>query len=117
MIDIDDILNEREKTHGKFSDVSRKTQELKGVFALGDTSELQDEALEMIASKLARIFCGNPNYADHWRDIAGYAMLVVRELEKHKEIEDQNESTAQKHNDGEFIRCLLFAINEVKGQR
>ena len=41
----------------------------------------QAEALEMIAHKIARILNGNPNYADHWADIAGYATLVQRELE------------------------------------
>jgi len=32
-------------------------------------------ALEMISLKLARIICGDPNFADHWDDIAGYAEL------------------------------------------
>ena len=29
----------------------------------------------MILLKIARIICGDPTYADHWDDIAGYAML------------------------------------------
>jgi hypothetical protein len=41
----------------------------------------QREALEMIAHKIARILSGDPNHKDHWEDIAGYAELVVRELE------------------------------------
>ena len=44
----------------------------------------QREALEMIQHKIARIINGDPNYADSWVDIAGYAQLVVNELEKHK---------------------------------
>jgi hypothetical protein len=37
--------------------------------------------LEMIAHKIARILSGDPNHRDHWEDIAGYAELVVREID------------------------------------
>jgi hypothetical protein len=40
----------------------------------------QREALEMIAHKIARIINGDPNYADSWVDIAGYAKLVADRL-------------------------------------
>ena len=36
----------------------------------------------MILHKVARIMAGNPKEADHWRDIAGYATLAVKELER-----------------------------------
>jgi hypothetical protein len=42
----------------------------------------QLEALDMIAHKIARILNGDPNYADNWIDIAGYATLVANRLEK-----------------------------------
>jgi hypothetical protein len=42
------------------------------------------EALEMIAMKIARILSGNPNFADHWEDIEGYARLVSNELERER---------------------------------
>lgn len=35
----------------------------------------------MIFHKIARILNGDPNYADSWVDIAGYAKLVADELE------------------------------------
>ena len=38
----------------------------------------QQEALEMICHKLGRIANGDPNYADSWIDIAGYAKLANR---------------------------------------
>ena len=41
----------------------------------------QAEAIDMIFSKLARILNGDPNYADNWIDIAGYATLVADRLE------------------------------------
>ena len=40
-------------------------------------SPFQSEALDMIQHKIARILNGNPNFIDNWRDIAGYAQLVV----------------------------------------
>lgn len=39
------------------------------------------EALEMIAHKIARILNGDPNYADSWHDIVGYAKLVEDSLQ------------------------------------
>ena len=45
------------------------------------TSVSQQEALDMIAHKIGRIINGNPHYKDSWVDIAGYAQLVVDELE------------------------------------
>ncbi len=36
----------------------------------------------MIAHKIASILAGDPNEIDHWRDIAGYATLIVKELER-----------------------------------
>jgi hypothetical protein len=41
----------------------------------------QHDALYMISVKLSRIANGDPNYADNWRDIAGYATLVADRLE------------------------------------
>lgn len=35
----------------------------------------------MIFNKVARILNGNPNYADSWVDIAGYAKLVSDRLD------------------------------------
>ena len=45
-----------------------------------DLSPDQREALEMIAHKIARILNGDPDYADSWHDIAGYAQLVADRL-------------------------------------
>ena len=41
----------------------------------------QLEALDMIAHKIARIINGDPDYADSWHDIAGYAKLVADRLD------------------------------------
>jgi hypothetical protein len=42
------------------------------------------EALEMIATKLARIVYGDPEYDDNYRDICGYSQLVLDEITKNK---------------------------------
>lgn len=42
----------------------------------------QADALLMIAMKISRIVNGDPDYADNWRDIAGYATLVANRLDK-----------------------------------
>jgi hypothetical protein len=42
----------------------------------------QAEALDQMAQKMCRILQGDPDFADHWVDIAGYASLVCAELKK-----------------------------------
>jgi hypothetical protein len=87
MPDLNRTLNERENRYGIFTEHARITQELKQVmfeFCGKRWLELdpdQREALEMIAHKLGRILNGDPNYADSWHDIAGYAQLVADRLE------------------------------------
>jgi hypothetical protein len=77
----DEILAQRGKTHGDYSDHALVTQNLKSQMQLGknwdDLNPEQKEALEMIQHKVGRILSGNPNFRDHWDDIAGYARLVA----------------------------------------
>jgi hypothetical protein len=40
-------------------------------------TDVQAESLEMIAVKLARILCGDPDFQDHWQDVIGYAKLAM----------------------------------------
>jgi hypothetical protein len=72
-----DIISERAKTHGNYTLQSQLSQDLKRRIKQegASLSPQQQEALEMICVKIARIVSGNPNDADHWRDIAGYAHL------------------------------------------
>lgn len=82
---IHNTLLERGNRYGPFAGHAELTQNLKadmkevpGWMRLNDS---QKEALEMIAHKIGRILNGDPNYDDSWRDIAGYAQLVVDQLE------------------------------------
>ena len=78
------LLTEREKTHGPFMTTAAKAQQLKDAMQGGknwaELDDIQREALQMIASKIARILSGNWDEIDHWKDIAGYANLVVQEI-------------------------------------
>lgn len=85
--DIDDTLAERGKRYGTFVGHAEIAQQLKAVLRVYeakrgcDLSPDQREALEMICHKMARIVNGDPDYADSWVDIAGYAKLVADRLE------------------------------------
>ena len=48
-------------------------------------------AVRMIALKLARLTNGDPAHKDSWVDIAGYAMLVVRDMEEREMIGREKE--------------------------
>jgi hypothetical protein len=78
------LLEERGKTHGDFSDHAAVTYAVKDAMcSLGNIDRLsvvQREALDMIAHKIGRIIAGNPDHKDHWDDIAGYAKLVSQRL-------------------------------------
>lgn len=80
-MNIDDVLIERGRRYGAFLDQARIAQRIKGaIFLHADLDNLEydhREALEMIANKIGRIINGDPNYADSWDDIAGYAKLVA----------------------------------------
>ena len=73
------IITERAKTHGDYKLQAKLAQDLKARIRQegGNLSPQQQEALEMICVKIARIVCGNPNEPDHYQDIAGYALLAM----------------------------------------
>lgn len=85
MSDINEILKERGERYGKFEGHADIAQRIKRVMqgspSWEEINESKREALEMIGHKLARILNGDPNYADSWRDVAGYAQLIVKQLE------------------------------------
>lgn len=83
-MNVQDTLNERQHTHGEFTDNARVMQGLKLNLRCEpgwiDLTPVQREALEMICHKMGRIMTGNPNEPDHWLDIEGYARLVRERL-------------------------------------
>lgn len=80
-----ETLEQRGKTHGEFEKNAENAQYLKSHFRRkarwDELNNREREALDMIASKIARILspkdASNP---DDWHDIAGYATLAERSL-------------------------------------
>lgn len=98
MNQIDNVLAERGKRYGDFTDHAVIAQDLQnvmrkaGVKVCGDSwdklSAVQKQALTVIADKIARILSGDPNYDDNWIDIQGYAKLAQDRLPKQLELFD-----------------------------
>jgi hypothetical protein len=82
----DPLLAEREFTHGNYCDTAHVAQMLKiemhGRVKWSALSARQQESLDQIATKIGRILSGDPNEPEHWKDIAGYANLVVEAVQK-----------------------------------
>ena len=81
---LSDVLNERGSRYGEFKCNAALSQNIKAAMKLSHKwSALapdQCEALEMFAAKISRILTGDPDYADNWDDITGYATLVANRL-------------------------------------
>lgn len=81
-------LDDRGKRYGEFASHAEISQALKGIVRahIDNTAKVmaadQVEAIEMILHKLGRILNGDPDYADSWVDIAGYAKLVADRLSR-----------------------------------
>jgi hypothetical protein len=83
---IANTLVERQRNYGDFSDNAEYAQQIKDVLRGGiswaDMPYHMQEALDLIASKIARMLSGDPMYRDSWHDIVGYATLVEQRLTK-----------------------------------
>jgi hypothetical protein len=86
MTDLNTTMQKRTARHGGLMGVAEVSQHLKDcieahLVARGKTlAPDQQEALDMIFHKIGRIINGDPDYADSWVDIAGYAQLVANRL-------------------------------------
>lgn len=78
------LISERGSRYGKFKDGADIMQSLKDtmrdVDGWNNLTASRKEALDMIQHKIGRILNGDPTYDDSWKDIAGYATLIVNEL-------------------------------------
>ena len=84
LISPDETLLDRGKTHGDFEKNAVISEAIKSIIHQSPTRPKHTStmrlSLDMISGKLGRICAGDPFTEDHWRDIAGYAMLVANEL-------------------------------------
>ena len=73
------LIQTRKATHGDWNQQAVTADNL--IASMQDASgwkslhPTQRQALNLIATKMSRICCGNPDEPDHWDDIAGYALL------------------------------------------
>ena len=83
MSEVAEILEQRNGTHGDFTENATISQTLKrdmraapGWYRL---RPYEMEALEQIALKLSRILSlgGDAHFVDHWLDLSGYATLAA----------------------------------------
>lgn len=91
-MEIDQILEERGDRYGDFVVQAIIAQNIKAAMKRSPNWEKMPrhmrEALEMIASKMGRILNGDFGYIDSWVDVAGYAQLVVDQLESGRDRAD-----------------------------
>lgn len=78
-------LDDRESKYGSWKINAGTAQALKGVMhSAPNWAKLQPhqrESLDLIATKIGRLLCGDPNSVDSWHDIGGYAGLSEREIQ------------------------------------
>lgn len=119
MSDYDSInatLEERGARYGSFRGHASITQRLKEAMQTHpkyeELSVSQTESLEMIAHKIGRIINGDPNYADSWVDIAGYAQLIVNEL-----LEDEMKKQPENLDDAVETELSISVGARFNGDR
>ena len=90
-MDTKDLLTERGKTHGPYELHAAITCAIKANMRYHMVNDISvwhkldpcmAESLDMIAHKIGRILAGDPDFRDHWDDIAGYAKLVAERCTK-----------------------------------
>lgn len=84
MSTVEATLTDRESKYGSWKINAGTAQRLKSAMrespGWAKLEPHQRESLEMIATKVGRLLSGDPQNADSWHDISGYAGLSEREL-------------------------------------
>lgn len=76
------VSKERESEYGSFKVNACVSQGMKTLARNPEFSDVQQEALDQILSKISRLACGNPNHLDSWLDISNYARLAYEHTKK-----------------------------------
>lgn len=83
---LNNTLIERKSRYGDFTEHSELVVELKEIMrshsGWNNLLAMHKQALDTIMDKIGRIINGDPDYADNWHDIQGYAKLVEDRLPK-----------------------------------
>lgn len=84
MSSVESTLKERGSRYGDFKDQAHLAvifKETMRCYGWEKLAPFQKQALDTIVEKISRILSGDPNYADNWHDIQGYAKLVEDRLD------------------------------------
>ena len=79
----DPLLEQRQSTHGSFCDNAYISQNIKRAMRSADgwgtLTDIEHEAMDMIALKFSRILSGKSLEKQHWEDVVGYAKLALEQ--------------------------------------
>ena len=83
---IEEVLDDRGKSYGSFQSVASVAQRIKVIFrdypGWRNLTLDKKESLDLMATKMARVIVGDSDHKDSWDDIAGYAMLISKQIEE-----------------------------------
>nr|DAN07201.1 MAG TPA: hypothetical protein [Caudoviricetes sp.] len=83
---LDEVLAERGARYGSFGANAAIVQRIKRAMRSADgwdrLTDVQREGLEMMAGKIGRMLSGDPTYLDNGVDLAGYARLVLEDMQR-----------------------------------
>jgi hypothetical protein len=86
MDEISATLAERGNRYGSFEIHAEYAERINNVYEQSPNWRTMNsdckESLRIIANKIGRILNGDPEYDDNWRDIAGYAKLILDRINK-----------------------------------
>lgn len=90
--DVNELIKSRAKFRGDFEDVANVNQDLLQFCSFRrrykDVAlDVELTALQMIMHKIARILTANGYDEDSWKDVAGYATLVVNHYKQSNEAQ------------------------------
>jgi hypothetical protein len=84
----DDLLKQRERTHGDFAETAALAQMFKDVARRSNNWAALPfflrEAIDGLLFKLARLLCGDFAFPDHLDDMIGYLALARKILAKER---------------------------------
>ena len=111
----EDTLKERRRTHGEYADHARMTQQTLRFWTNSPNwdalPDIMRESLHMFAHKVGRILTGNPFVHDHWKDISGYALLIVQRTEDGTRVIPFGAIPVEKGTEC-FVGEVVWATNE-----
>jgi len=115
MTPLEQTLLDRACRYGNFRDVTQRSYNIFAAMINGapksnETTSLHYKALHAIAVKIARLVNGTINDGDSWLDIAGYAMLVHRQIVAEQEAKEAKSAGKAACDDKAMIEKMYDEI-------